>query len=112
MPRASLTDSQVVTRVHEELAVQPHATTSRALLDNEAARVVVFAFDTGEQLTEHTAAKPVVVQVIEGRVRFVVDGRAHELHPGDVVYLAPGAPHALEALEPARLSLVLIHREA
>jgi quercetin dioxygenase-like cupin family protein len=111
MPRTSLTDSQVVTGVHEDLPVQRHATTSRALLDNEAARVVVFVFDTGEQLTEHTAATPVVLQLLEGRMRLQLDGVDHELVAGDVVYLAPGAPHALEALEPARLSLVLVRRD-
>ncbi len=102
--------SQVVAGVHGDLPIPHRATTSRALLDTDAARVVVFAFDTGERLTEHTAARPVVVQLLEGRVRFELAGADHELTAGDVVYLAPGAPHGLEALEPTRLSLVLIGR--
>lgn len=111
MPRAALTESQVVTGVHTDLPMSNHATTSRALLDNDAVRVVVFVFDTGEQLTEHTAAKPVVVQLLEGRMRFQLDGVDHELAAGDLVYLAPGAPHALEALQPSRVSLVLVNQQ-
>ncbi len=110
MPHTPHTESQVVTKVHRELPISAQATTSRALLHNDAARVVVFAFDTGEQLTDHAAAKPVVVQVVEGRLRFHLEGAEHELAAGDVVYLAPGAPHALEALEPSRLTLVLIEQ--
>lgn len=110
MPLSSHTESQVVAGVHLDRPISAHATTSRALVHNEAARVVVFTFDTGERLTDHAAAKPVVVQLIEGRMRFSVDDTDHLLEAGDVVYLAPGAPHALEALEPSRLTLVLIEQ--
>jgi quercetin dioxygenase-like cupin family protein len=108
MSRAPADRSQVVTGISDDLPIPSQATTSRAVIDNDAARVVLFAFDTGEKLTEHTAAPPVVVQLVRGRLRFEVAGDSHELQPGDVVYLAPGAPHALEALEPSLLSLVLI----
>ena len=108
MAPAPRTASQVVAGVHRELPISTHATTSRTLLHNESVRVVVFAFDTGEQLTDHAAARPVLVQLIEGRLRFSVEDEEHELVAGDVVYLAPGVRHALEALEPSRLTLVLI----
>jgi quercetin dioxygenase-like cupin family protein len=100
--------SQVVVGIADQLPIPNHATTSRAVIDNTVTRVVMFAFDAGEQLTEHTAAPPVVVQLIRGRLRFEVADGSHELDPGDVVYLAPGEPHALEAIEPSLLSLVLI----
>lgn len=108
MTRAPLDRSQVHTRVDEELPVVAGATTSRALVDNEAVRVVLFTFDAGEQLTEHTASMPVVVQLVRGRLRFEVDGQAHDLMAGDVVYLAPGASHALQATEPSLVSLVML----
>lgn len=56
MDRAPAERSEVVSQVAEQLPVTASATTSRALLDNDAVRVVAFAFDTGEQLTEHTVA--------------------------------------------------------
>ena len=109
MSRAPADRSQVVTGIAQDLPIPTQATTSRAVIDNDAARVVLFAFDTGQQLTEHTAAPAVVVQLLRGRLRFEVADERCELHPGDVVYLAPGEPHALEALEPSLLSLVMIH---
>lgn len=112
MSRAPADRSRVVTGIADDLPIPTQATTSRAAIDNDVARVVLFAFDAGEQLTEHTAASPVVVQLFRGRLRFEVAGEGHELQPGDVVYLAPGEPHALEALEPSLLSLVMIHAPA
>ena len=110
MSRAPADRSEVVTGVTDDLPVLPGATTSRALIDNDAVRVVMFTFDQGEQLTEHTASMPVVVQLLAGRMRFEVGGEGSLLAPGDLVYLAPKEPHALEALEPSRLALTLVLR--
>lgn len=108
MARTPADRSQVVTGLAEALPVTDAATTSRSLVDNERVRVVAFAFDTGEELTEHTAAMPVVVQVSAGSLRFEVAGEEHVLAPGDCVYLAAREPHSLEALEPSLMSLVMI----
>lgn len=108
MPRTPADRSIVVTGLVDELPVTESATTSRALVDNERVRVVAFAFDTGEQLTDHTAAMPVVVQVLTGALRFAVAGGTHHLAAGDCVYLAANETHALEALEPTLMSLVMM----
>lgn len=108
MTRTSGDDVTVVSGVAEALPVSAAATTSRSLVDNEHVRVVAFTFDTGEELTEHTAAMPVVVQMISGALRFDVSGQSHRLAAGDCVYLPARAPHSLEALEPTRMTLAMI----
>ncbi len=111
MARTPSDRSQVVNGLAEALPITASATTSRSLVDNDQVRVVAFAFDTGEELTEHTAAMPVVVQLISGAMRFEVDGEAHHLAPGDCVYLAAREPHSLEALEPSLMSLVMVRAQ-
>lgn len=108
MARTPGEESLVVAGLAETLPVTDQATTSRSLVDNEHVRVVAFAFDAGEQLTEHTAALPVVVQLLSGSMRFEVAGETHQLAAGDCVYLAAREPHSLEALEPALMSLVMV----
>lgn len=108
MARTPADRSSVVSGLAEALPITASATTSRNLVDNDHVRVVTFAFDAGEQLTEHTAAMPVVVQVITGRLRFEVAGEEHTLAPADCVYLAANEPHSLAALEPSLMSLVMI----
>jgi hypothetical protein len=62
--------------------IQPEATVSRTVLQAEGARVVLFSFDAGQVLTEHTAAVPVLLQVLDGHLRITADGRTVDLRPG------------------------------
>ena len=49
--------------------VAPDSTVSRTVLKDEGvARVVLFGFDTGQELSEHTTAVPVLPQVLDGRL--------------------------------------------
>jgi quercetin dioxygenase-like cupin family protein len=108
MARTPASEPVVVAGTAAALPVTDAATTSRVLVDNDAVRVVAFSFDTGEQLTEHTASVPVVLQLLRGTMRVQVAGADHELVAGDVVFLPAEAKHALEAHEPSLLSLVMV----
>lgn len=98
--------------LQEQLPVLPSATTSRVLVNNPLLRVVQFTFDSGELLTEHTSPRAVSCLLNEGRMGFTVDGVEHDMSPGDVIYLAPDAPHALVAHEPSRLTLTMVDVKA
>ncbi len=93
------------------LPVAAEATTSRVVVNNPLLRVVVFAFDTGEMLTDHSSPRAVVVHLLEGAVRFTYGGTEYAMVTGDVIYLAPGERHSLVADSPSRLSLVMVDRE-
>jgi quercetin dioxygenase-like cupin family protein len=109
MPRSTdLATSLAVTDLLAAVPVTPSSTTSRVVVNNPALRVVVFAFDEGELLTEHSSPRAVVVQLLDGSVRFTVGDEEHLMAPGDVVYLAPGERHALVAEAPSHLSLVMV----
>ena len=90
-----------------EVAVQRGAVVSKVVHRGDGLNVTVFGFDTGEQLTEHQAARAAVVQVLSGRLRFVVDGEELDLANGSWLHMAPGAPHALVATEPTVMLLTL-----
>ncbi len=111
MTKTAVADSIVVENVHAELPITGEATTSRTVVSNDAARVVSFAMDAGQELTDHSAPRPVVVQVMEGSITFTAAGQRHNLAAGDVVYLAPNERHAVLALTPCRFVLILITAE-
>jgi quercetin dioxygenase-like cupin family protein len=108
MTKSATTQSLVIPQLHSELPIPEQATTSRTVVSNDAARVVAFAMDAGQELTDHSAPRPVVVQVMEGELAFTVAGERHELSAGDVVYLAPSERHAVVALTPCRFVLVMV----
>lgn len=94
--------------LNAELAYQDDATVSKTAMKVEGARVVCFAFDAGQVLTEHTAAMPVVLTVTEGRLRITADGRDVELVSGGLIHFDTRLPHAVEALEPSKLNLIML----
>jgi quercetin dioxygenase-like cupin family protein len=90
------------------VAVQEDSTVSRTVLTAEGARLVLFAFDKGQELTEHTAAVPVLLQALDGCFDITAAGRTVELCPGDVIHLGTRTPHAVLAKEPSRLLLTML----
>jgi quercetin dioxygenase-like cupin family protein len=107
-----LSTSLAHTGLLPSIPVTASSTTSRVLVNNPALRVVVFAFDEGEMLTDHSSPRAVVVQLLDGAIRFTVGDDEHAMAPGDVIYLAPGERHALVADVPSHLSLVMVDVEA
>lgn len=88
--------------------VSAEATVSRTVLKAEGARLVLFSFDTGQELSEHTAAVLVLLQVLDGRLSVASGGMTVELVPGGVVHLPTRAPHTVLALEPTRMLLTML----
>ena len=101
----SMTD---VPNVAELVEVATDSTVSRTVLTAEGARIVLFAFDAGQELTEHTAAVPVLLQSLDGAFDVTADDRTVRLTPGTVIHLGTRTPHAVVALEPSRLMLIML----
>ena len=110
--RTPVAQSSAHVGLETALPVIESSTTSRVVVDNEVLRIVQFAFDAGEALTEHSSPRAVSCLLSTGRMTFTVEGHDHDMGPGDVVYLAPGAPHALTAHEPSRLTLTMVDVDA
>ena len=87
---------------------QPGAVVSRTVLKRSSGTVTVFAFDEGEGLSEHTAAFDALVVLIEGTAEITVAGQPQRATAGDILRLPAGRPHALKALSPFKMLLVMI----
>lgn len=111
MPAAPLNESSARLGLWEELPVTKEATTSRVVINNELLRVVMFAMDAEQELTDHSSARAVTVHMLEGEMRFTVGGTQHAMKTGDVIYLAPGERHAVIADTPCRFALVMVDVE-
>lgn len=101
-------DMTYVAAVTGLVAVAEDSTVSRTILKGEGARLVLFSFDAGQELSEHTAAIPVLLQALDGSFEVTADGRTVLLVPGDVIHLRTRVPHSVLAKEPGRLLLTMI----
>ena len=90
-----------------QVTIQPGAIVSKVIHHDDGLDVTVFAIDTAQGLSEHTASRAAIVQVISGRLTFTADGQALDAGPGFWLHMAPGTPHALTATEPTVMLLTL-----
>ena len=97
-----------ITDVTRAVTIQPGAVVSKVLHRDSGLEMTVFGFDTGEGLTEHTASRAALVQVLSGRLRFTVDGEELDAGPGAWISMTPGTPHALVSEEPTVMLLTLL----
>ena len=81
---------------------------SRTLIDKKPGTVTLFAFDEGEGLSEHTAPYDALVYVYDGRASITISGEPHEVEEGEVIIMPANEPHALRALTPFKMMLVMI----
>src|SRR3974377_2176389 len=81
----------------QETQFAPNGIVSRTLLRTPAARVVLFGFAEGQELTEHTSTQQALIQILSGECEFSLSGKAHKLRTGDLIYMPPNAPHAVRA---------------
>jgi len=88
--------------------VPEQGTLSRVLYGDDRLRLVLFAFDSGQELTEHTASVPALLQVVSGRFRVSAGGDTFEMGPDAWLRLDAHEPHSLLALEPALLLLTML----
>lgn len=97
----------VLANLLDEVEIPDNGTLSRVVFNADGLRVVLFAFDTGEQLTDHAATVPAVVQVIKGRLEMTLGDQKVEIDPGSWVHMEAHLIHALVALEPSVVILTL-----
>ena len=88
--------------------LQPGAIVSREILRKKTGTVTVFAFDKGEELSEHTAPFDALVLVLDGEAEIRIAGTPHQVKAGQLIIMPAGKPHALQALKPFKMALVMI----
>lgn len=112
MPTTPRSESRAEVGVAAALPISPDATASRVLVNNDLLRVVTFAMDAGQELTDHSSPRAVIVQMLAGTLTFTVGSTRYDLVAGDVIYLAPGERHAVVATSACRFALVLVDAPA
>ncbi len=89
-------------------AYQDGAIVSRQITKADAGNVTLFAFDAGQELSEHTAPFDALVHVLDGEVEVIISGEAFSLRTGDAIVLPAGQPHALKAIARFKMLLTMI----
>ncbi len=84
---------------------------SRVLARTAAGNITLFAFDAGEELSEHTAPFDALALTLSGALVLTIGGVAVTTAPQTIVLMPANVPHAVKATEASRMLLIML-REA
>jgi quercetin dioxygenase-like cupin family protein len=87
---------------------QTGAVVSRQITKAEAGNVTLFAFDQGQELSEHTAPYDALVYVLDGEVEIKISGKSYVLKTGDAIIMPANDPHAVKAITKFKMLLTMI----
>ena len=99
--------SQVL-KMADLVSYQDGSIVSRQITKAEAGNVTLFAFDTGQELSEHSAPFDALAHILEGEAEIRVSGQPHTLGAGDAIVMPGNEPHAVKAVKRFKMLLTMI----
>lgn len=93
-----------------EATVPARGILSQTLSDEDGIELVLFAFAPGEQLSEHTSARPAIMHVLSGEADLTVGADTHDAVPGTWVRMPADTKHSVLARTALVMALYLLPR--
>jgi quercetin dioxygenase-like cupin family protein len=87
---------------------QTGSVVSRQITKADAGNVTLFAFDAGQELSEHTAPFDALVHVVEGEAEILISGKSFPLKTGEAIIMPADEPHAVKATTQFKMLLTMI----
>ena len=81
---------------------------SRTVYHDDRLKAILFAFAPGQELSEHTASVPAIIQILEGDCQVTLGGDAYEAHPGFWAHMPARLAHSLLARTPVKMLLLML----
>jgi len=92
----------------EMVSYQAGSVVSRQITKAEAGNVTLFAFDAGQELSEHTAPFDALAHVVEGEAEIIISGNPFHLKAGEAIIMPADEPHAVKAMSQFKMLLTMI----
>lgn len=77
--------------------ISPDSITSRTFYKDNTMKAILFAFDAGQELSEHTASQTAIVQIIKGNATVTLGDDQYELDQGAWLHMPPKLKHSVHA---------------
>ncbi len=87
--------------------VRPGQVISRTLVQNEGMSVTLFAFDQNEEISSHQSEGDALVSILEGEAQITIGEKLYRVRQGESIVMPKGIAHALLALSPFKMILVV-----
>lgn len=101
-PKAEILD------LAEMVSYQTGSVVSRQITKADAGNVTLFAFDAGQELSEHTAPFDALLHVLEGEAEITISAKPFRLKSGGAIIMPANEPHAVMAKGQFKMLLTMI----
>lgn len=88
--------------------IPPDSIVSRTFYSDDRAKAILFGFAAGQELSEHTAARPAILHFLQGEARLTLGSHATTAGPGTWVHMQPHLPHSIHAETAVVMVLYLV----
>jgi quercetin dioxygenase-like cupin family protein len=88
--------------------IAPDSIISRTIYQDERLKAIVFGFAPGQELSEHTAARPAILHILAGEADVTVGGDAWPASAGDWTHMQPHLPHSIRAKTQVIMLLLML----
>ena len=87
---------------------QKQAIVSRRIIGKKTGSVTLFAFDSGQGLSEHEAPYDAMIYILEGIILMTISGKHMVVKRGEMIVIPAHSAHSLKAQKRSRMMLVMI----
>ena len=101
-------DYGFIKRLQDVIDIPSDGILTRPAYEDDDVRAVMFGFSAGQELSEHTAAKPAMLYFLKGRARIMLGADRHTATEGTWIHMPPNLPHSITAETAVTMLLVLM----
>lgn len=104
--------STVIPNLHLMIdTIAPDSIISRTVYLDDHMRTIVFGFDVGQELSEHSTGQTAIIQILEGEAEVTLNGVSQHMRAGAWIHMPPHLKHSIHAATPLIMLLTMIKTE-
>lgn len=101
----------MIINLTETIPYEENGIVSKVLMEEEHGKVLLFSFDEGQNLSEHTNPHSAFAVILEGKAEISIKGEKYLLEEGNGIFMPANVPHGVIAKEKFKMLLIMIKKE-
>lgn len=84
------------------------STPTTTLVKSNVVEILRMVVPAGKEIPTHKTKSEVIVQCLEGKIAFTVNGKTHDLEAGQLLHMPTGEPHGLRGIVDGSLLVTIL----
>lgn len=92
----------------QDINYAEEAVVSKTIIKKPTGNITIFAFDAGEELSEHSTPHDAMIQVLDGEAEITIAEKEFKLSTGECIILPADVPHSVKANVRFKMMLTML----